>query len=103
MPRTRTPYPAVFREQIVELHRAGWSAEDPAREFEPCVATIQAWVRQAERDDGKRAGILSSEERDELHRLRREKKQRRQERAILSQAGAWFAQNDAMLSRSSNS
>ena len=103
MPRTRNPYPAAFREQIVELHRTGRSAEDLAREFEPCVATIHTWIRQAERDDGKRADILSSEERDELRRLRRENKQLRQERDILSKAAAWFAQNDAMLSRSSSS
>ena len=85
------------------MHRAGRRAEELAREFEPCVATIHTWIRQAERDDGKRADILSSEERDELRRLRRENKQLRQERDILSKAAAWFAQNDAMPSRSSNS
>ncbi|QBF30787.1 transposase [Thalassococcus sp. S3] len=61
MPRTRTPYPAAFREQIVELHKTGRSAEDLAREFEPCVATIHAWIRQAERDGGKRADDVSCE------------------------------------------
>lgn len=84
MPRTRAPYPAAFRDQIVELHRSGRSAEDLAREFEPCVATIHTWIRQADRDGGRRADILSSEERDELRRLRRENKQLRQERDILS-------------------
>ena len=59
MPRTRNPYPAAFREQIVELHRAGRSAEDLAREFEPCVATIHIWIRQADRDGGRRADILA--------------------------------------------
>ncbi|WBU53971.1 transposase [Paracoccus sp. SCSIO 75233] len=103
MPRTKDPYPAAFREEIAELHRTGRSAEDLAREFEPCVATIHACIRQAERDDGKRADILSSEERDELRRLRRENKQPRQERDILAKAAAWFAQNDATLSMSSNS
>ena len=88
MPRTRNPYPTAFREQIVELHRAGRSAEDLAREFEPCVATIGTWIRRAERDHGQRADILGSEERDELHRLRRENKPLRQERDILSKAAA---------------
>ena len=60
MPRTRTPYPPEFREQIVALHRAGRSLEDLAREFEPCVATIQNWVRQSDRDDSRRASMLSS-------------------------------------------
>lgn len=103
MRRTRNPYPAAFREEIAELHRTGRSAEDLAREFEPCVATIHAWIRQAGRDDGKRADILSSEEPDELRRLRRENKQLRQERDIVSKAAAWFAQNGATLSMSSNS
>ena len=103
MPRTRTPYPAEFREQIIALHRAGRSIGELSQEFEPCAATIDGWVKQADRDDGRRADILSSEERDELRRLRRENKQLRQERDILSKAAAWFAQNDAMSSRSSNS
>lgn len=85
MPGTRTPYPGALREQIVELRRAGRSAEDLAREFEPCVATIHGWIRQGDRDGGRRADILSREERDELVRLRRETRQLRQERDILSQ------------------
>src|SRR6056297_3244750 len=106
MPRTRNPYPAAFRDQLAELRRAGRSIEDPAREFEPWVATIHTWTRQAERDGGRRADILNSEERDELRRLRRENKQLRQERDILSKgelANAWFAQNDVTGPRSSSS
>jgi transposase len=102
MPRTRTPYPAEFREQIVALARTGRSVEDLAREFEPCAATIHGWIRQADRDGGRRADGLSSEERDELRRLRRENRQLRQERDILAKAAAWFAQSDAMPSRSTN-
>ena len=103
MPRTRTPSPSAFRERIVELHKAGRSAEDLAREFAPCVATIHAWIRQADRDTGRRADILSREELDELRRLRRENKQLRQERDILSKAAAWFAQNDTTGPGSSSS
>ena len=55
MPRTGTPYPADFREQIVAPVRAGRSAEEFAEEFEPCAATIHGWVKQAERDAGRRA------------------------------------------------
>jgi len=43
MPRTRSPYPAEFRDQIIALA------------FEPCVATIHRWIKQAERDDGTRS------------------------------------------------
>ena len=79
MPRTRTPYPADFRDQIVALARTGRSIEDLAREFEPCAATIHGWVKQADRDGGRRTDGLTSEERDELRRLRRENRQLRQE------------------------
>lgn len=94
MPRTRNPYPAEFREHIIALARSGRSVESLAREFEPCVATIHGWVKQADRDDGERHDGLTSEERDELRRLRKENRQLRQERDILSKAAAWFAQND---------
>ena len=103
MPRTRTPYPAEFREQIVALARAGRSVEDLAGEFEPCAATIHGWIKQADRDGGGRSDGLTSEERDELRRLRRENRQLRQERDILAKAAAWFAQSDATSSRSSSS
>jgi len=103
MPRTRNPYPTEFRDQIVALARAGRSVESLAREFEPCAATIHGWVRQVEIDDGDRRDGLSSEERDELRRLRQEVRQLRQERDILSKAAAWFAQHDVTSRRSSSS
>lgn len=103
MPRTRAPYPPEFREQIIALARVGRSIEDLSREFEPCAATIHGWVKQADRDSGRRDDGVTSEERDELRRLRRENRQLRQERDILAKAAAWFAQSDAMSSRSSHS
>jgi len=103
MPRTRNPYPTEFRDQIVALARSGRSVESLAREFEPCAATIHGWVRQIEIDDGDRHDGLSSEERDELRRLRQEVRQLRQERDILSKAAAWFAQHDVTSRRSSSS
>jgi len=66
MPRTRNPYPAEFREQIVALARAVRSVEDLAREFEPCVATIHGWIKQADRDGGRRVDGLASEERESV-------------------------------------
>ena len=103
MPRTRNPYPAEFRDQLIALARAGRSVEDLAREFEPCSATIHGWIKQADRDGGGRANGLTSEERDELRRLRRENRQLRQERDILAKAADWFAQSDMTSSRSSSS
>jgi transposase len=103
MPSTRNPYPADFREQLVALARAGRSVESLAREYEPCAATIHGWVKEAEIDGGDRPDGLTSQERDELRRLRREVKQLRQERDLLSKAAAWFAQHDVTLRRSSSS
>jgi transposase len=50
MPKSHPAYPAVFREQILELVRAGRAPEKLAREFEPTAQTIRNWMTQAERD-----------------------------------------------------
>jgi transposase len=91
MAKTRRPYTAEFRQQLIELVRAGRSPDELAKEFEPTAQSIRNWVAQAERDAGRRNDGLSSTERDELSRLRRENRQLRQEREILSKAAAWFA------------
>lgn len=103
MPRTRKPYPAEFREQIIALAKAVRSIESLAREFEPCAATIHGWVKQAEIDGGLSDDGLTSAERDELRRLRKENRQLRTKRDILSKAAAWFAANNVMSFRSSSS
>src|SRR6056297_1228850 len=100
MPRTRNPYPAEFRDQMVALARAGRSVESLAREYEPCAATIHDWVKHAGADDGDRDDRLTSTEMEELRRLRKEVRQLRQERDIVSKAAAWFAQNDLTSRRS---
>jgi transposase len=87
----RRPYPREFREQIVELVRAGRSPRELAREFEPCEQTIRNWVEQADFDEGRLSDGSTSDERDELKRLRRENRQLRMEREILAKAAAWFA------------
>ena len=91
MPRSHRPYPAEFRQQLVELVRTGRSPEELADEFEPSSASIRAWAKQAEADNGQRRDVLTTEERDEIRRLRRENKQLREEREILKKAAAWFA------------
>ena len=91
MPRTRLPYPPEFRRQMVELVRAGRTAEELSREFEPTAQTIHNWVKQADVDAGVRSDGLTTDERAELRRLKRENKQLRMEREILKKAAAWFA------------
>jgi transposase len=91
MGKTRPAYPPEFRRQIVELVRAGRTPEELAREFEPSAQSIRNWVGQADRDEGRRADGLTTVERDELRRLRRENRRLREEREILAKAAAWFA------------
>ena len=73
------------------LVRSGRTPEELAREFEPTAQSISTWVKQAERDAGKRSDGPTSVEREELGRLRRENHRLRQERDILAKAAAWFA------------
>jgi transposase len=104
MGRTHPAYPPEFRRQMVELVRVGRDPEDLAREFEPSAQAIRNWVRQAERDGGRRTDGLTTDEREELARLRRENRQLRQERDILAKAAAWFArETGAIPPGSSNS
>jgi transposase len=75
-----------------------------AEDFEPSATTIRNWVKQAEIDDGQRQDGLTSEEKEELARLRRENKQLRLEREILAKAAAWFArETDSVPPKSSSS
>lgn len=104
MGKTRKPYPPEFRQQMVELVRAGRTPESLAREFEPTAESIRNWVKQADRDDGRRDDGLTSPEREELRRLRREVRQLKIEREILAKAAAWFArETDSVPPKSSSS
>ena len=76
---------------MVELVRSGRSIRELARDFECSEQTIRNWLRQADLDEGRRDDGLTSDERDELRRLRRENRQLRLEREILAKATAWFA------------
>lgn len=91
MPTTRPPYPAVFRQQMIDLVRSGRTPEELAKEFEPTAQTIRNWTQQADRDDGLRHDGLTTAEREELRQLRRENQKLREEREILAKAAAWFA------------
>ncbi len=96
MAKTKPPYPVAFREQIVELVQAGRSPAELSLEFGVSAQSISNWVAQAARDAGRplpgKEG-LSTVEREELVRLRRENRQVKMERDILAKATAWFANN----------
>ena len=91
MGKTRPPYPQEFKDQIVALAHAGRTPAQLAAEFEPTEPTIRDWIVQADRDQGLRSDGLTSAEKDELVRLRRENRQLKIEREILAKAAAWFA------------
>ena len=59
MPKSRPPYPAAFRQQMVDLVRSGRKPGELAREFEPSAEAIRKWVAQADRDAGARSEVLS--------------------------------------------
>ena len=92
----KPPYPAQFREQMIELVRAGRKPGELAREFGCHVTSILNWVRQAGASGGvipTQSGALSTSERQELIELRRKLRQVQMERDILAKATAWFAHN----------
>ena len=91
MPNTKPPYPEEFRRDAVGLVRSGRSVPDVAAELGVSQGSLRNWVKldqldRQERDDG-----LTSDEREELRRLRRENARLKQEREILKRAAAFFA------------
>ena len=106
MSRHQQPYPAEFRQQIIELARTGRTPAELSREFGPTAQSIANWIAQDARDRGKPlAGKegLSTAEREELVRLRRENRRLQQERDILAKATAWFAGRNEQTSTPSTS
>ena len=97
MPKSHAPYPPELRRRMVERVRSGRSPESLSEEYEPSAQAIRNWVRQADRDAGKRTDGLTSEEKAELGRLRREVRALREERAILAKATAWFARETGKI------
>ena len=102
MGKSQKRYSAELKEQLVRLVHGGRSPKQLAREYEPSEQTIRNWVKQAELDDGSRSDGLTTEERQELARLRRENARLKEEREILSKAAAWFAQETEKKSKGSS-
>ena len=103
MAKTTTRYTPEFKHQMVELVRSGRKPAELAREFGPTAWTIALWVKQDARDGGKGDGGLTTTEREELARLRRENRKLKEEREILAKAAAWFATESTPSKRSSGS
>ncbi len=94
MPRTRPPYPPEFKAEAVKLAR---SSEKPlselARDLGVSTETLRNWHKQQQTDAGKRDGV-TTDEREELRRLRKENKVLKEEREVLRKATAFFAREE---------
>src|SRR5215217_4276959 len=96
MPKnTGSRYPEEFRAEAVHLAHSSpeKSIRQLATELGISDQTLRNWIKQAEIDRGEREG-LTSEEREELRRLRRENRILKEEREILKKAAAFFAKED---------
>lgn len=91
MPKTRPAYPEEFRREAVQLLRAGRTPRELADSLGVSQQTLRNWRRQDERDRHERDDGVTSDERAELARLRRETVRLRQERDLLKRAAAFFA------------
>ena len=91
--RKRRAFTKAYKAEVVELIRkSGKSINVVAKELDLTETAVRAWVRQAEVDEGRGpVGALTTEEREELSRLRRENQRLRMEKEILKKATAFFA------------
>jgi len=89
--RPRRSFSPQFKTEVVDLVRtSGKSIAAVAREMDLTETAVREWVRQAEVDAGKRAGLTTAE-REELAALRKENRVLREERDILKRAVSFFA------------
>jgi transposase len=96
VPRAKPQCPPEFKAEAVRLVRSsGRSISQVAEELGVSGNSLRNWLRQADIDEGEREG-LTTEERQELKRLRREVKILRQEKEILKKAAAFFAREEGI-------
>lgn len=93
--RARRSFTPEFKADAVRLVQGGKSVPDVARDLDLTETALREWVRRAEADAGERHDVLTTDERQELARLRRENKQLRMEREILKAAATFFAKENA--------
>ena len=98
--KTTKPYPREFRADAVRLYKtSGESLVTISTELGIATESLRNWIKQGDLDSGKRKDGLTTEERGELTSLRRKVRVLEQERDILKQAAAFFAQENRSRSR----
>ena len=98
MPRPRRFFPPEYKAEVVELIRTtGKTVGQVARELDLTETAIREWVKRADLDAGRRSDGLTTTEREELRRLRREVRDLREEREILRKAAVFFASMSRLL------
>jgi transposase len=89
--RLRRSFTAAYKAEVVDLcRRSGKRIGEVARDLDLSETVVRRWLAQADIDQGCRAGLTTAE-REELTRLRRENRVLREERDILKRATAFFA------------
>jgi transposase len=92
VPRPRRFFPPEYKAEVVERIRStGKTVGQVARELDLTETAVRQWVKQADLDARQRSGGLTTTEREELRRLRREVRDLREEREILRKAAGFFA------------
>ena len=93
MPRGKT-YPPEFRAEAIKLyHESGRPLREVSSDLGISLETLRKWVNQAKVDAGQRNGLTTGE-REELGKLRKENRTLRMERDLLKKAAAFFARED---------
>ena len=89
--RSRRSFSKEFKAEVVDLVRtSGKTVPEVCRDLDLTETAVRGWVRQAEVDSGERDGLTTTE-REELARLRKENRVLREERDILKRAVTFFA------------
>jgi transposase len=91
VPKTRPAYPEQFRREAIELLRAGRTPRELAESLGVSQQTLRNWRRRDQLDRHERDDGLTTDEREELRRLRRENVRLTQERDLLKRAAAFLA------------
>jgi transposase len=91
VPKTRPAYPEEFRREAVQMLRVGRTSRELAEGLGVSEQALRNWRRQDQRDRHERDDGLTTDEREELRRLRRENARLKRERDLLKRAAAFFA------------